>query len=340
MSASVITERLAALVPERLRAATVLRPRYPFVGIEIREDAVVVARLAQRGRALHLAGSGSVPLAEGVFEASLLTPALADPSALAHAVQRALTMAGAESAGRVSLTLPDSIARVFLVDVKDLPSVHKQADEIVRWRIKKSVPFRLEDARISWQPLGTFEDGRVHVLVAVAIESTLRAVESVCEGLGLRVGLVDLASLDLLNAFRHAKALAGAERADIGVLNATPHYFTVMILRGERLIFYRTKPYHVQGGFRGEESLRVFGREVRTTLSYYEEHLLGSGLAEILVRASGVDPRGFVAEALAAGCREATLPDVRGLFAEMAAMTDEQTAEALPAIGLAMRRLP
>lgn len=337
---STIIERVGDFVPSSVRQASWMRPRYPLVGVELREDAVLVSRLARRGRQHHLAGHARVELEPGVFRPALLQPAIGNPRKLVGAVQEALRSAGAENATRISVALPDTMARALLVDVQDLPSARSQADEMIRWRIKKSLPFRPEDTRLSWQVLGPFEDGRMHVLVAVAPDSGVRPLEQLLESVGLRVGLVDLATFNLCNALRLAGQLVAAREGDLAVLNAVRGYFSVMILRGERLIFYRSKGYHVQDSFQGEESLRVVGRELRTTLSYYEEHLLGDGIREVLVRTGGgLDPNGFVETVLEAGCSEVAFPELGGLLPEIKGLGDDAASELLPSIGLALRRV-
>lgn len=340
MDMATVLQKIGGSVPESLAQASWMRPRYPLMGVELREDAVVVTRLQRRKGQTHLAGHGRKALAEGVFRPTLSEPPVGDARALVDGIHDAMRLAGAEATNRISLAVPDTMARTFLVDVQGLPSSKAQADEVIRWRIKKSIPFGPEDSRLSWQPLGQFEDGKTHVLVAVAPESGIRSVERLLEESGLRVGLVDLASLNVLNTLRLAGQLEGPADRDVAILDATPGYFSVIILRGERMIFYRSKAYHVQGGFRGEESLRVVGRELRTTLSYYEEHLLGEGIAEVLVRASDVDAEGFVRTALEAGCSEAALPTIGKLMTEVQGLSDETASELMPSLGLALRRMP
>lgn len=333
-----LIDRAVGLLPEKVRSTGYLRPRYPLVGIELREDAAIAVRLARRGTRYHVAGHAQRNLAPGVFSATLLRSELGDAAALLRAVQDALQMAGAASATRISLAVPDTMARVLVVDLEELPRSAAQAAEVIRFRIKKSVPFRPEEARLSWQPLGRSEDGRVQVLVAVAPDAVIAPLESLLGSVGLRVGLVGLSSFDVFNALRLVDYAGGAS-GDVGLLNATPTYFSLMIHRGERLILYRSKGYHVQGGFQGEESLRVVGRELRSTLGYYEEHLLGEGIGAMHVRVAGIDARGVlevVAASTTAPVREASL---QALLPETGALPEGVAAELMPALGLALRRV-
>lgn len=336
---SAIVDRLTQLVPSRVRESAWLKPRYPLIGLELRDDAVIAVRLQRKAREWHLAGHAHRSLPPGVLTAGMMKLAIGDARTLTRAIHEALQLAGAQGAHKISLALPDTLVRVLLVDVQELPAARAQADEIIRLRIKKSVPLRLEDARIAWQSLGRTEDGRMQLLVTLAPESSLAPLERLLDGMGLRPGLVDIASFDLYNALRVGMNGARLGRGDIAVLNATPGYFSALILRGERLIFYRSKNYHIQGGFQGEESLRVVGRELKTSLSYYQEHLLGEGIGTTLVRVSGIDAAALVATVESAGCRGVRVVGITDAFPGVpATMADETAQDLLPAIGLVLRR--
>ena len=341
MDMKVIGERMERLIPTRVREAAWMRPHYPLVAVELREDAVVTVRLTRQRGQYHLGGYGHRALREGVFAPSLMRTQLDDPTAFVRAVIESLQLAGATGSARISLAVPDTIARVFVVDLEELPASWSQATEMIRWRIKKSIPFRVEDARLSWHQLGKVEDGRIQVLVAVAPDASLRPVEDLLTAAGLRIGLIDLSSFSLLNAMRLEALRAGAAApdGDAALVNATPTFFSVTLVRDGKLVLYRSKSYHVSGGFQGEESLRVVGRELKSTLSYYEEHLFGRGIARTLLRAAGVEPDALADVVRDSGFGEVgfagaprTIPELRGL-------PDGTVPELLPAVGLALRRV-
>lgn len=326
------------LVPERIRRAAWLRPRYPLVSLELRDDAVLATRLVRRKGTYHLAGHGAVQLGAGVFSTSMMRSEVASPEELEQAISSVLTKAGAEGVSRVSVALPDTAARAFVLDFQEMPAGREQAGNLIRWRLKKSVPFPLEQARVSWEELGRREDGRVHLLVTLAPIEALDGIEKVAKQLGLRVGLIDLASFATYNALRLDGQLERQGRGDIALLSATRNYYSLMIFRRGNLIFYRAKNYHVQGGYQGEESLRAVVRELRSSLGYYEEHLLGEGIQRLLLRVVGIDREGILQAARDAGC-EAVFPAVvRNVVAEFESAPEEDVPELLPSIGLALRR--
>lgn len=331
---------IGRMVPERIRRAAWLRPRYPLVSLELRDDAVLATRLVKRKGAYHIAGHGAVQIGEDVFSTSMMRSEVRSPADLEQAISTVLTKAGAEGASRISIALPDTAARAFVLDFQEMPPGREQAGNLIRWRLKKSVPFPLEQARLSWEELGRREDGRVHLLVTLAPADALDGIEAVTAHLGLRVGLIDLASFATYNVLRLDGQLAEQAQGDTALLSATRNYYSLMIFRGESLIFYRAKNYHVQGGYQGEESLRAVVRELRTSLGYYEEHLLGEGIRRLLLRVVGIDREGILQAVRDAGC-EAVFPAlVRHVVAELESAPEEEIPELLPSIGLALRREP
>lgn len=345
-----VVARIENALPASVRNASWYRPRYPTIGVDIREDAVVAVHLTRSKGAYRLAGFGRVPLPEGTFSVSLAETAIGDGGRLVAAVGEALAKADCGKAQRISVSIPDTAARVVRLELAELPSSPVQARDVVRWRVKKSVPFSPQDAALSYQVLGTTESGKIAVLAAIAPHGALRPLEELLEGAGYRVGLIDLASFDVYNALRLGGVLAGSDprvvpldttsvpARDRAILSATPTYFSVMILRDEQVVFYRSKNYHVRGGYQGEHSLRVVGRELRTTLSYYEEHLLGEGLELTLVRAAGIRPEGLVAAAEEAGCGRVEVARLGTFVGGTDALDDDDVTEILPALGLALRR--
>ena len=114
---------------------------------------------------------------------SLTKPNVNDPIALRTALRTALERAGALAAGPVSLVVPDPAVRLALVPAEGLRGRGKEAQETVRFRLHKSLPFDVRTARLAWQVL---PDGQA--LVAVSPEEVVRGYEEPLEALGLHPG--------------------------------------------------------------------------------------------------------------------------------------------------------
>ena len=88
------------------------------------------------------------------------------------------------------------------------------------------------------------EGGR-EFLVTTARRDIIEQYERVCSAAGANAGLVDLASLNLINA-----ALASAAQAAAGdwlIVNVAQDYATLAIVRGKDVIFFRTRQLEADG---------------------------------------------------------------------------------------------
>jgi hypothetical protein len=94
---------------------------------------------------------------------------------------------------RASLVVPNAWMRSIVLDIESLPRQRAEAEEVLRWRLKKLLPCRPEEVRIDWMPAG--RSGRV--LVLLALEKPLAAVEETFAGAGVQVGRVESSALAL-----------------------------------------------------------------------------------------------------------------------------------------------
>jgi len=184
----------------------------------------------------------------------------------------------------VSLILPDNLAKVSIVTLPERAATRKQLREMLRFKLRRSVPFRLEEAAISsWVLPGPGPEQ--NLLVAVMLRSVVEQYEAAFEAAGARPGLVDLCTPSLFNLARPGIAKAVSSGADAALLNCTRNYFTLMIVRADRVVFFRCKTY--AGGEEADASgrLAVMARELTSSLSYYADKLGGSGVGTVFVRA-------------------------------------------------------
>lgn len=274
-----LLERLRGFDPER---ALGLRPDYPAVAVALEEGEAVLVRVGRRRRGRPVVEVlGAQPLPEHAVPAS---PFESDPGSLDELVERlrALYQATGVKPGRVSLVLPDNLAKVTLVALPERPGSRRQLEQILRFRMRRAVPFRAEDAVLSYQIVEQQAAG-TSVLVAVMRRALVEHYERALAAVGARPGLVDLATPNLLNLCRDELSAAGSG-SDVALLNSTPAYFTLVILRAGRLIFFRCKTY----GARDEpaRSDELLAREIAGSFSYYQEKLGGSSVHAMFVRSS------------------------------------------------------
>ena len=58
---------------------------------------------------------------------------------------------------RAALVVPDAVARVSILRFETLPARAEDLAELVKWQIRRTVPFRLEEAQLASAPLAPLD---------------------------------------------------------------------------------------------------------------------------------------------------------------------------------------
>lgn len=171
----------------------------PRLACEISASRVIAARTADNNALEVFAVRRLNP---GTVVPSLNAANIADASALRTALQGALTTMGA-GARDVTVILPDAAVRVLLLEFDDLPSKAQERDSVIRFRLKKSLPFDVEQAALSCDVRRA--NGTVHVVAAVSPREVVQEYETVFRDAGYFPGVLlpsSLAALGLVEGAR------------------------------------------------------------------------------------------------------------------------------------------
>lgn len=141
--------------------------------------------------ACRLAAAREVPLVAEAWSEQVIGRSPADPAAVADAVDGARKLCGGRLS-RASLVLPDSWGRVFLVDFEEPPGSARETDEMVTWKLRKLLPFRPEDLRFVWMPVGGTAK---RMFVVGVLEKVVAGIEAAFAQCGVRIGAVEFTSL-------------------------------------------------------------------------------------------------------------------------------------------------
>jgi type IV pilus assembly protein PilM len=250
----------------------------PAVAVDIGAGRVTAVALGSADGQPAVVAQASERLPDGVVAPGLTTPNLTDRPAVAAAVQRALSGIGV-SRGRVALVIPDGAAKVSVVHFEKAPEKAADIDQLVRWQVRKAVPFPLEDAQVSWTP-GVADANGVDYVVSVARRDLVREYEDAVQAAGVQVGLVDLATFNLVNLLLAAEASA-APSGDWLLVHVTPDASTMAIVRAGALLLFRHRAADSEG------SLADLGHQ---TAMYHEDRLGGQGLSRVVIAARDVGP--------------------------------------------------
>jgi type IV pilus assembly protein PilM len=99
--------------------------------------------------------------------------------------------------------LPDACIRTLLLDFDSLPSKPQEIEPVIRFRMKKSLPFDVEDAVFSYEI--TRGNGNVRVVAAVSPRSIIQEYEGAFRAEGYLPGVVlssSVAALGIIDGER------------------------------------------------------------------------------------------------------------------------------------------
>ena len=261
-----------------------LRPAYPPVAVEIDRGDLTLVRVRAKDRAKpHVEAFHRLAAAEAAIGGTIARPSFGAPAELAKRIHELFVQTGTKP-GKVSIILPDNLAKISIVTLPERPRTRKQMDELLRFKLRRSVPFRLEDAVLASSELPG-PGPETHVLVSVVLRSIVEQYEAAFAAAGCRPGLVDLCTPSLFNLLRRDLVLASGRGSDAALLNCTRGYFTLIIVRSGQMVFFRCKSYARGEDADPAENLSVMTRELSSSISYYHEKLAGTGIGTLFVRA-------------------------------------------------------
>jgi hypothetical protein len=216
------------------------------------------------------------------FQSGPLGGPLREPAAFAAAVGRLVARIGAP-VKEASLTVPDAWLRVAFAETGQLPSRAAERAEVLRWKLKRLVPFKVDELRVDGAlvaPLPSQEEPN-RLLLGFALEPLLGQVEAAFRAAGVRLGritgesLAALAALDLPPAESDGALTALALVDDDG--------WALLIARGGSPLLHRYKPAATAAG---ADAGRLVVRDLALTRNFLAEQAPGSTLERVLLLAS------------------------------------------------------
>ena len=173
---------------------------YASLAIEVAPERVAAARWSRTG---SLDGFAVEALPAGAIVPSAVEANIVNTAAVKTAVATACERLRARDED-VALILPDTVIRVFVQHFEDFPRSKNEAVPMLRWKLKKSVPFEADETLISYMRQAPRESG-IDVVTALARLRIIREYESLVEGVGLHPGVVLSSSLDAISLLEDEK---------------------------------------------------------------------------------------------------------------------------------------
>ena len=245
---------------------------HPPLALEICQDRIAAARWTRTG---GLDSFAIEELPPGVLTPSAVETNIVNAPVVKSAIAGVVARLRAKEED-LALLLPDPVIRVFVQHFEQFPRSPQEAEPMLRWKLKKSVPFEADETVISYMRQAPREEG-VDVVTALARLRIVREYESLAEGAGLYPGVVlssSLAAITLLDD-RHPTLLARVSGLAL----------TTAIVREGVLCGYRCTELPAQSG---ELTPQMLLEEIFPVAAYYQD-TWREGIQS--VRVAGLGPR-------------------------------------------------
>jgi type IV pilus assembly protein PilM len=198
----------------------------------------------------------------GTIEVSPTTDNILRPEVVGSMIGHIAPANGVKKRRGAALILPDYAARVTVLDFDSFPTLPAEQLPLVKFRIKKTIPFDIESAAVSYyvQPAtpGGKPRNKVEVLAVTMAFDIVARYEALFRAAGFHPGEVTTSSLAALNLY-HGEGIAVVAKLSGQVL-------TVTVLSGGTIKLFRCVTLEGSGD---EEILAV----LHPTFAYVEDEL-------------------------------------------------------------------
>jgi len=231
------------------------------IGVEIRPSGVAFALLGGSPSSPRLERVASAAMAAGAVRISLREPNILDPQAFSDTLRSAHNLL-LHNGTRLSITLPDGVGRIVMIDVEGRFKSRAEGLDIIRWKLKKNIPFDVNDTHLDYQQLKVRENGDMALMVALVSRAVIGQYEELLVTAGFTPSRIDFNSFNLYRTFEGRLAL----QDDVTLISFYDNTLSILVFADGVLEFQRVKEL---SGSRGVDS-RVY-MEINSSLMVYRE---------------------------------------------------------------------
>ncbi len=263
-------ERLAGLAP-------IAAPPHAFF---LEAGRLTYGRTVREGDAARLLEHATVELPPQLFQPGLLGGPLREERTLDEPLGDLLQRLSGPVED-ASLILPDNWFRIAFAETGTLPRDLEQREEMLRWKLKRLVPFRVEELRIrgvAVTPLAQDKEGSQRLMLGFALDSLLTQLETTFLRAGIRLGRITNLSLSTLAA---VDRVLGSGLTALAVVR--DEGYTLTFARQGEPVLHRFKGTAGEMPFAARERLVI--RDLKMTHGFLSEHLPDAALDRALLMA-------------------------------------------------------
>ncbi len=187
-------------------------------------------------------------------------------------------------ATRVSLSLPDCLGRVMLLNLETRFKNRQEGADLIRWKLKKNFPLDIDGIHLDYQVLRDSETGGMITLVSVISKQIINQYEDLLNESGLEPVYIDFSTFNLCRFFYERLSLYDNSAFVTffgGILSITVFFEGTME-------FYRSKEIS-NGAFDTEKIYR----EINNTMLVFRNNHPGRILDELFCATSLDNDKNF-----------------------------------------------
>ena len=230
----------------------IFRAQHPHWACEFTSKHLIVAGV-DRGRT-RVQGRTIADLPDGVD--------IQHPEGLKTIVRKSLEDVSFRGAD-IAVVIPDDAARIAFVTTETLPKTVAEQQTVLRWKLKKSIPFDVDSAQIAFRVLRSRPGGH-DIVVALSPRSIIEGYEELFDAFDIQAGFVVPSTLAALNLIRPPEQ-------DTLFVKVAPDCVTTTIFQNKQMTFYRRVA-----------ELGLY-ESVYPTVLYYQDKLGGTAIGRMTV---------------------------------------------------------
>jgi len=244
--------------------------------------ALSYARFEREGGGLVLSRYVCEELPADTFQHGLLGGPPREPRSFEERVAAFVEGLG-DDVEEASLILPDAWLRTAFAGVAELPSDSRARDEVLHWKLKRLVPFRVDELRVraaEVTPLAGQEEPR-RLLLGFGLEGLFSHLEHAFVAAGVRIGRISNVGLSVVGA------LSGSVCGDgnlVGMMLVSDAGYTLVVVHGDEPVLHRFKGF--ADALPDDARAASVIRDLRLTATFLEEHYPELPLERLILSAS------------------------------------------------------
>jgi type IV pilus assembly protein PilM len=171
-----------------------------LIGVEISQHGVTCALTGGSVAVPRVVRVAHAPFSPNTLHVSLREHNIIDPEAFVSGLKSAYNMLLCRST-MVAVSLPDAVSKILLLDLEGRFKSRAEALDLIRWKLKKSIPLDSSDTMIDYQQLTVRENGDLALLVAIASRTVISQYEELIMQAGLSPAYIDSNTFNICRVF-------------------------------------------------------------------------------------------------------------------------------------------